>query len=105
MKTTLYFANLIKMEKFKRFKIMGLIILSWLWLISCTKREELALYDLFPLKIGNEFYYKYLYEYSKQGLIGNTTKGTEKWTVLSDQVTDNSIEYKIELKIILAIRQ
>jgi hypothetical protein len=59
---------------------------------SCKKQE--MPYDLFPLKVGNEFYYKY-YQYRFTG-ISAYTNGTEIWRVASASEQENSITYTIK---------
>jgi hypothetical protein len=73
---------------------------SFLWFLvlfgflfnNCKKQENP--YDLFPLKLGNEFYFKY-----KKSEIGADTKGTETWKVVSESSQGGSIKYQIERKL------
>ena len=75
--------------------IVTLIVISG----SCKKDAQKSdRYDLFPLKVGNEYYYKYSYSYSAF-FVGNGTIGNEKWTVLTDSVKNNNVEYFIEKKL------
>lgn len=73
---------------------MAIIILTFK---SCKK--ETSLYDLFPLKVGNEFYYSYTYHYN-HGWPGREKKanGKRKWTILTDSLKNNSVEYTFEEK-------
>lgn len=67
------------------------LVLSGFMFCACEKKE---IYDLFPLKVGNEFYYKY-YKYRYTG-ISAYTSGTETWKVVSASGKGNSIIYRIE---------
>ena len=61
-------------------------MISGLIIYSCKKKEpqdKEPLYDLFPLKVGNEFYYKYQHKYFNFPHDG-FTKGTEIWKVVSE---------------------
>jgi hypothetical protein len=71
-----------------------LLVLSLFLFRGCEKEEK---YDLFPLKVGNEFYYKY-YKYRYSG-ISAYTNGTETWKVVSESSQGNSKTYRIERKL------
>ncbi|MHC1703757.1 MAG: hypothetical protein AB9846_07605 [Tenuifilaceae bacterium] len=75
-------------------RILMIIVLSGILLNSCEKEE---IYDLFPLKVGNEFYYKY-YKKRLSG-ISATTNGTEVWKVIVESPQGDSILYIIERKL------
>jgi hypothetical protein len=60
---------------------------------ACKKRVT---YDLFPLKVGNEFYYKY-HKYRFSGA-SSSINGTETWKVVSESSQGTYITYIIELK-------
>jgi hypothetical protein len=79
------------MGKHLKSGFLWFLFLSSFLFNGCEKQED---YDLFPLKAGNEFYYKY-YKYRYTGISAYTT-GTETWKVLSETVQDNSIKYNIE---------
>lgn len=64
---------------------------------NCDK-EETPVYDLFPLKVGNEYFYKYYYQ-NDHVLIGYQYQGNEEWTVISDSSGNGFIEYQIERKL------
>jgi hypothetical protein len=70
------------------------LVLSGFLFSTCEKQER---YDLFPLKVGNEFYYKY-YKYRYTG-ISAYTNGTETWKVVSESSQGNSNIYRIERKL------
>jgi len=61
---------------------------------ACKKEKQETPYDLFPLKVGNEFYYKYY-----QGKELAETKGTETWKVVSLSFQEGSVKYLIERKL------
>lgn len=67
------------------------LVLSGFLFNACEKQER---HDLFPLKVGNEFYYKY-YKYRYTG-ISAYTNGTETWKVISESSHGNSNTYRIE---------
>jgi hypothetical protein len=70
------------------------LVLCAILLISCTKQE---INDLFPLKTGNEFYYRYnKNEYT--GISANIT-GSETWKVVNESSQRDSIKYIIERKL------
>ena len=60
--------------------------------------EEIPVFDIFPLKVGNEFYYKYEYKFIN-GPIDGWTKGTEVWKVVTESTQGNIVNYIIERKI------
>jgi hypothetical protein len=70
------------------------LVLSCFLFNACEKQEK---YDLFPLKVGNEFYYKY-YKYRYNG-ISAYTNGTEIWKVVSESSQGNANIYRIERKL------
>jgi len=72
-------------------------ILCWFLLISCEEQEPL--YDLFPLKVGNEFNYTYSKD-RYYPLIVNT-RGTESWKVVLLTAQDGYFTYTVERKIFL----
>jgi hypothetical protein len=78
------------MKTNNRIWIYSLIVVG-LVLILFNTCEKQGRYDLFPLKVGNVFYYKF----SKS--IGRYyTEGTETWKVVSESLQGNSINYIIE---------
>lgn len=70
------------------------LVISGLLFCACEKQES---YDLFPLEVGNEFYYKY-YKYRYSG-ISAYTNGTETWKVESESSQGNSNVYRIKRKL------
>jgi hypothetical protein len=81
------------MRKYLRPGFLGFLVLSGLIFSTCAKQER---YDLFPLKVGNEFYYKY-YKYRYIG-VSSYTNGTVTWKVVSESSQENNIKYTIEVK-------
>ena len=81
------------MKRFLKYVFISLLILTGSILCSCEKQE----YDLFPLKVGNEFFYTY-YKYRYTG-ISAYTNGTERWKVISVSSQGNSDIYRIERKL------
>lgn len=77
---------------FKRLKhrLLLKIVLGGILIISCEKQNT---YDLFPLEVGNEFYYSY---YKKTAMITSYTNGVEIWTVISESEQGDSIVYLLE---------
>ena len=82
------------MKKILAIRSIWIPVLSVCLLIACKKQET---YDLFPLKPGNQFYYKY-YKYRFTG-ISAYTNGTETWKVVSESSQGNSSTYTIERKL------
>lgn len=72
-----------------------LILLLQILLLACNKPESPR--DLYPLKVGNEYYFSY--SKTKPVTIQSTTKGVEVWKVISDSIKGNSIHYLIERKL------
>jgi hypothetical protein len=69
---------------------------------SCNKDEppesKPDLNDLFPLKVGNIFYYTLKDKYDKF-LLGHYTDGIEKWTIISITSNEDNNNYSIERKL------
>jgi len=80
------------MQKYFRIRNLSVLILFCFLFVSCSKQE--MPYDLFPLEVGNEFYYSY-YKYRYSGISSYTT-GTENWKVISVSEADGSFKYRIE---------
>lgn len=76
------------------FMVVVFVIFS---IISVKCRKEDQKYDLFPLKVGNEYYYQYSNSFD-DFVVGNSTIGIEKWTVLTDSIKNKNVEYFIEKK-------
>jgi len=76
--------------------IVVVVILS-ITSLSCKKDGNQYQFDLFPLKVGNEYYYHHKYSYD-DFVVGYDSIGIEKWTVLTDTKNNNDIEYLIEKK-------
>jgi len=70
--------------------LLYLVLFTFLF-NSCEKQENC---DLFPLNVGNEFYYTYS-KYRYTG-ISAYTFGTETWKVISELEQDRSVNYRIE---------
>ena len=70
-----------------------IVVVSVLILFNTCEKQ--GRYDLFPLKVGNEFYYKYDNSRRNFGLESDT-KGTKTWKVVSESLQGNSINYIIE---------
>jgi hypothetical protein len=85
------------MKKILRIGLSLFIILYSCLFDACKKEKQETTYDLFPLKVGNEFYYKY-YKYRFNG-ISAYTNGTETWKVISESSHGNSNTYSIERKL------
>jgi hypothetical protein len=68
-----------------------LLILCSFLINGCKKQ---LVHDLFPLKVGNEFYYKY-YKYRFTG-ISAYTLGTETWKIVSESTQGDSTTYIVE---------
>lgn len=81
------------MSSMLKYTISFLLFLSAFSISTCEKQE----YDLFPLKVGNEFYYTY-YKYRYNG-ISAYTNGNERWKVISVSLQENSNVYTIERKL------
>jgi hypothetical protein len=79
------------MKNFLRISLSFYLILYCLLIYTCKKETQ---YDLFPLKVGNEFYYKYY-----KGQMMAETKGTETWKVVSETSQGGSVNYLIERKL------
>jgi hypothetical protein len=69
------------------------ILASFVFLFNACEKQKNP-YDLFPLKTGNEYYYRY----EKRELPADT-KGTETWKVVSESSQGGSIKYMIERKL------
>lgn len=75
------------------------LVFSFILFNTCesSERDKAKTYDLFPLKAGNEFYYKY-YKYRFSG-ISAYTEGSETWRVISESSSGNINIYRIERKL------
>jgi hypothetical protein len=80
------------MRKYLQPGFLASLVLSVLVFSTCEKHGR---YDLFPLKNGNEFYYKY-YKYRYTG-VSSYTNGTEIWKVVSESSQGSNINYTIEV--------
>jgi hypothetical protein len=74
-------------------KFLLVLVLLGILMNSCKKQE---VYDLFPLNVGNEFYYIY---YKHRSLPSAYTNGIETWKVLSELAQGDSIIHIIERKV------
>ena len=82
------------MKKFLSIRLIWFLVLSGFLFNTCKKEGK---FDLFPLKTGNEFYYKY----NKESHPGPTvyTIGTETWKVVNESEEGNHIKYTIERRL------
>ena len=83
-------------------KYLLLILVGFIY-ASCERTEdpeEKPIYDLFPLNVGNLFYYSYSYSYRHDPLVGpyKSANGKRQWRILTDSLKVNSIEYTFEEK-------
>jgi hypothetical protein len=76
-----------------------MVVILTIIFLKCEKddHQNKNQFDLFPLKVGNEYYYHHKYSYD-DFVVGYDTIGIEKWTVLRDSKNYNNIEYVIEKK-------
>jgi hypothetical protein len=82
------------MKKIPFIRSIWILLLAGCLFVACKKQET---YDLFPLKVGNEFYYKY--HKTRINGIPAYTDGTERWKIVSESIQGNSITYTIEQKL------
>lgn len=77
---------------FKQLKIRLLLVFVFggILIISCEKQNT---YDLFPLEVGNEFYY---WHYETEGPVARKKYGVETWKVISELSQGDSTIYTIE---------
>ena len=80
------------MNKSLKISLLLFFVLYGFLFDACEKQE--TQYDLFPLKVGNEFYYKYF-----KGQLMAGTNGSETWKVVSESSQGNSVKYLIERKL------
>lgn len=87
------------MKKTLRTKyLLVVVVILFITSLSCKKDVNQYQFDLFPLKVGNEYYYHHKYSFD-DFLVGYDSIGIEKWTVLTDtKKNNNDIEYLIEKK-------
>jgi hypothetical protein len=81
------------MKRFMIYELFLMLVLSGFLLGTCEKQE----YDLFPLKVGNEFYYTY--HKDRYSGLHTYTNGTERWKVISVSSQGNSDIYRIERRL------
>ena len=79
------------MKKHLKTRLIWLLIYLGFLFTSCEKQ---GIYDIFPLKVGNEFYYRY----EKIDKVADT-RGTESWKVVTESSQGGSIKYQIERKL------
>lgn len=82
------------MKKFLAIRIIWFLVLSGFLFNTCKKEGK---FDLFPLKTGNEFFYKYKNESHPGPSV--YTIGTETWKVVYESVEGNQIKYTIERRL------
>jgi hypothetical protein len=87
------------MKKSSLVYLLVVILVLTTLLRSCKKDESPAIFDLFPLHVGNEYYYEYsdFFMHDISGPIIRS-KGKNKWTILSDTIKNNMIEFYVEEK-------
>ena len=78
------------MGKKLKFRILWSCFFCSIFVQSCKKQET---YDLFPLKVGNEFYYYYAMD--RWSPIHAYAYGIETWKVVSESIQGDSIVYTI----------
>ncbi len=86
------------MNNFSLFRYALVLSLPGLSLLFCSCKKEKYPFDIFPLKIGNEFYYNYHYK-RYPAPINYDISGTETWKVLSSTALGDSVRYTIERKL------
>lgn len=87
------------MNKFLTIKLLYFLVLSCFLINACKKQETpRGTYDLFPLKVGNEFYYKYDKQEYHSGPSAHIS-GIEVWKVADQSEQGNSIKYNVERKL------
>jgi len=77
-----------------KIRFLWILILFGFLFTGCNRENQDTLYDLFPLKVGNEFYYKY-----QNKKMFEDIKGTEVWKVISQSSQGGSSKYLIERKL------
>jgi len=82
------------MNKHLKIRFLVFLILSAFLFTGCNREKQDTPYDLFPLNVGNEFYYKY-----QNKKLFEDTKGTEVWKVISESSQGGLIKYLIERKL------
>jgi hypothetical protein len=91
---TVIMSKLGTMKKLLKIRFLLIIILSGSLFTGCERAKQDTPYDLFPLKVGNEFYYKY-----QKRKFYEDIKGTEVWKVISESSQGGSVNYLIERKL------
>ncbi len=79
------------MRKILQTSSLWVLVLSSLLLSSCEKQGR---YDLFSIKVGNEFYFRF-----NKDFMLSSTNGTETWKVISEESKGSSVKYMIERKL------
>lgn len=91
------------MKRFLRSSILLVSIFLFLFLHSCKKSEDpndsRGPNDLFPLKLGNEFYFKYKMERPYIPPYFDETNGLETWVVENVLMQDQNITYIIKRRL------
>ena len=77
------------MKKIRHLIFLSVLVYTGMLFSGCEKQESKS--DLFPLNVGNEFYYNY----SKRDMIAST-QGAETWKVISETTQGETIKYIIE---------
>jgi hypothetical protein len=90
------FKPIMKQKRVKCYFMISIILTFIVISDSCSK--DRGRYELFPLRVGNEYYYQYSYSFD-DFLVGNSTIGNEKWTVLTDSEKNKNVEYFVEKKL------
>lgn len=60
-----------------------------------SKKEDTPKYDIFPINVGNEYFYNYSYTWDKWNY-GHTIRGKEKWVVVSKSTSSANTTYSVE---------
>lgn len=92
------------MLKLLTIKFLSFLILSGILFSHCKKEDNdnpdsnEQLNDLFPLKVGNHFFYGYSHKTS-YGIADTLVSGKEQWSILSEKFNGNSKVFIIERKL------
>jgi hypothetical protein len=77
-------------------KILPFII-STLCLSSCERQQDdIRLYDLFPINIGNEYFYTYKWYDINVGIYEKLENGNLRWCIFQKSENDTSKVYEIK---------
>ena len=80
----------------KKQLIKILLFLAFLSILSYSCKKQDSPYDLYPLNVGNEFFFTY--QCSRHIGISEYTTGNEVWTIVSESEYSDIINYTVERK-------